>query len=97
MPTRAWIDSVTVDHPVWINRLDGHMCLANTAALKAAGISDRVKDVAGGSIVRDKAGKLTGIFKDNAMACSTRPCHRPPQTKKTRPWKRPWPTWPRVA
>ena len=61
LPTRAWIDSITVDHPVWINRLDGHMCLANTAALKAAGISDRVKDVAGGSIVRDKAGKLTGI------------------------------------
>jgi predicted amidohydrolase YtcJ len=67
LPTRAWIDSVTVDHPVWINRLDGHMCLANTAALKAAGITDKVKDVAGGSMVRDKAGKLTGIFKDNAM------------------------------
>ncbi len=67
LPTRTWIDSVTLDHPVWINRLDGHMCLANTAALKAAGISDAVKDVAGGSIVRDKAGKLTGIFKDNAM------------------------------
>lgn len=68
LPARAWIDSVTIDHPVWINRLDGHMCLANTAALKAAGITDQVKDVAGGSIVRDKAGKLTGIFKDNAMA-----------------------------
>jgi len=67
LPTRAWIDSITVDHPVWINRLDGHMSLANTAALKAAGITDGVKDVAGGSIVRDKTGKLTGVFKDNAM------------------------------
>ena len=67
LPTRAWIDSVTIDHPVWINRLDGHMSLANTAALKAAGITDGVKDVAGGSIVRDKTGKLTGVFKDNAM------------------------------
>jgi len=67
LPTREWIDSVTTDHPVWINRLDGHMCLANTAALKLAGISDKVKDVAGGTIVRDKKGKLTGIFKDNAM------------------------------
>jgi hypothetical protein len=43
------------------------MSLANTAALTAANISDNVKDVAGGAIIRDKNGKLTGIFKDNAM------------------------------
>ncbi|MCK6616575.1 MAG: amidohydrolase [Cyclobacteriaceae bacterium] len=67
LPSRDWIDAVTPDNPVWINRLDGHMCLANTAALKAAGITDRVKDVPGGTIVRDKNGRLTGIFKDNAM------------------------------
>lgn len=67
LPSRQWIDSVTKDNPVWINRLDGHMCLANTAALNAAGIKDNVKDVAGGTIVRDKKGKLTGVFKDNAM------------------------------
>jgi len=67
LPTRDWIDSVTQDNPVWVNRLDGHMCLANTAALKIAGIDNRVKDVAGGTIVRDKKGKVTGVFKDNAM------------------------------
>ena len=67
LPSKDWIDSVTKDNPVWINRLDGHMCLANTAALKAAGIDDRVKDVEGGTIVRDKKGKVTGVFKDNAM------------------------------
>lgn len=65
LPQRDWIDSVTKDHPVWVTRLDGHMSLANTAALKAAGIDDKVKDVEGGSIVRKK-GKITGIFKDNA-------------------------------
>lgn len=65
LPTRDWIDSVTRDNPVWINRLDGHMSLANTAALKAAGIADNVKDVAGGTIVRSK-NRLTGIFKDRA-------------------------------
>ena len=32
LPQRDWIDTVTPDHPVWINRLDGHMALANTAA-----------------------------------------------------------------
>lgn len=67
LPSRQWIDSVTKDNPVWINRLDGHMCLANSAALKAAGLDDKVKEVAGGAIVRDKKGKITGIFKDNAM------------------------------
>lgn len=66
LPERSWIDAVTPDHPVWINRLDGHMSLANTAAIKTAGIADNVKDVAGGAIERKK-GKLTGIFKDNAM------------------------------
>jgi len=67
LPTREWIDSITVDHPVWINRLDGHMSLANTAALKLAGVTNSVKDVDGGTIVRDKKGNVTGVFKDNAM------------------------------
>ncbi|MCU0635314.1 MAG: amidohydrolase, partial [Gemmatimonadaceae bacterium] len=67
LPTRAWIDSVTPDHPVWINRLDGHMALANSAALRAAGLTRAVADVAGGEIVRDGAGELTGVLKDNAM------------------------------
>jgi len=66
LPTRDWIDSVTPDHPVMVNRLDGHMVLANTAAMKAAGIGDDVKDVAGGTIVRDAKGRPTGVFKDNA-------------------------------
>ena len=68
LPTRHWIDSVTAAHPVWLNRLDGHMALANTAALEAAGITWDVKEIEGGEIVRDAEGKLTGIFKDNAMS-----------------------------
>jgi len=68
LPSRFWIDSVTSEHPVWINRLDGHMALANTAALKWMGITDKVKDVPGGTIVRDPRGRITGIFKDNAMS-----------------------------
>ena len=67
LPTRQWIDSVTPGTPVWINRLDGHMNLANTAALRAAGLTRDVKDVNGGTIVRDASGELTGVFKDNAM------------------------------
>jgi len=65
LPDRNWIDSVTTKNPVWITRLDGHMSLANSAALKAAGITEKVKDVSGGTIVRNK-GRITGVFKDNA-------------------------------
>jgi predicted amidohydrolase YtcJ len=68
LPRRDWIDAVTPNHPVWINRLDGHMALANTAALRAAGVADDTKNVSGGEIVRDGRGRPTGVLKDNAMA-----------------------------
>ena len=67
LPTRAWIDDATTDHPVWLTRLDSHMALANTTALRLAGISATTPDVAGGAIVRDAAGVPTGVLKDNAM------------------------------
>jgi predicted amidohydrolase YtcJ len=67
LPEREWIDAVTPNHPVWVNRLDGHMALANAVALRAAGVTRAVKDVPGGEIVRDRRGELTGLLKDNAM------------------------------
>jgi predicted amidohydrolase YtcJ len=67
LPERSWIDSVTPNNPVWINRLDGHMNLANTLALRAAKISRATAEVEGGTIVRDAAGEPTGVLKDNAM------------------------------
>ncbi|HMQ61130.1 MAG TPA: amidohydrolase [Flavilitoribacter sp.] len=67
LPDRNWIDSVTAGHPIFLNRLDGHMALANTKALELAGIKADTRDVPGGAIVRDAAGRITGIFKDNAM------------------------------
>jgi predicted amidohydrolase YtcJ len=68
LPDRNWIDAVTPATPVWISRLDGHMALANSAAMRAAGVGNDVKDVAGGEIVRDADGRPTGLFKDNAMS-----------------------------
>jgi predicted amidohydrolase YtcJ len=67
LPTHAWIDSVTPDNPVWINRLDGHMSLANAAAMAVAKVDRNTSNVVGGAIVRDAGGNPTGIFKDNAM------------------------------
>lgn len=77
LPRKEWIDSVTPDNPVWINRLDGHMNLANSAALAAAAVTAAVKDVSGGTIVRDAAGEPTGIFKDNAKALIDRAVPEP--------------------
>ncbi|HEX6058369.1 MAG TPA: amidohydrolase [Gemmatimonadaceae bacterium] len=72
LPRRDWIDSVTAARPVWINRLDGHMSLANTAALRAAGVTRGTADVEGGAIVRDADGEPTGVLKDNAMGLVAR-------------------------
>jgi len=68
LPSRSWIDAATPNHPVWVNRLDGHMSLANSAALKAAGVTRATPDVPGGEIVRDAKGEPTGVLKDNAAA-----------------------------
>jgi len=68
LPRRDWIDSITPNNPVWINRLDGHMSLANSAALRAAGVDVNTADVAGGTIVREADRAPTGILKDNATS-----------------------------
>jgi predicted amidohydrolase YtcJ len=68
LPRKEWIDSVTPNTPVWIQRLDGHMALANSAALRAADVTRDARTIEGGEIVRDERGELTGVFKDNAQA-----------------------------
>ncbi len=78
LPRREWIDALTPDHPVWVSRLDGHMGLANSAALKAAGVTAATAEVAGGAIVRGAGGEPTGVLKDNAMALVDRVVPAPP-------------------
>lgn len=68
LPTKQMIDAVTPEHPVFVSRLDGHMALANSLALKLAGVTKDTKDVAGGLIVRDAQGAPTGLLKDAAMS-----------------------------
>ncbi len=68
LPTKELIDAATPDTPVFVSRVDGHMALANSAALKLAGITKETKDPPGGLIVRDPTtGEPTGILKDAAM------------------------------
>jgi predicted amidohydrolase YtcJ len=66
-PTREDIDSVTGDHPAIFNRVDGHIAIANSAALKAAGITAQTADPHGGKIDRDEKGEPTGILRETAM------------------------------
>jgi predicted amidohydrolase YtcJ len=68
LPTKNLIDDYTMKNPVFVTRLDGHMGLANSVALKLAGITKETKDPPGGTIVRDsKTGEPTGILKDDAQ------------------------------
>src|SRR5438067_6260159 len=69
LPAKELIDRYTPDTPVFVNRLDGHMALANSLALKLAGVTRETKDPDGGVIVRDsKTGEPTGILKDAAQS-----------------------------
>ena len=69
LPTKELIDPYTPDTPVFVSRLDGHMGLANSLALKLAGVTKETKDPPGGLIVRDpKTGEPTGILKDAAQS-----------------------------
>jgi hypothetical protein len=67
LPTRQMIDDATRSVPVFVERLDGHMVLANSAALRIIGITRETPDPPGGQIVRDADGEPTGILKDAAM------------------------------
>ncbi|NIO50003.1 MAG: amidohydrolase family protein [Candidatus Aminicenantes bacterium] len=68
LPRKEWIDSVTLHNPVCVNRLDGHMVLVNSLALKLAGITKDTPSPVGGEILKDpETGEPTGILKDAAM------------------------------
>ena len=67
LPGRQLIDPVSPATPVFVNRFDGHMAVANSVALKLAGVTAATPDPPGGVIVRDAAGSPTGLLKDAAM------------------------------
>jgi predicted amidohydrolase YtcJ len=68
LPTRQLIDAVAPDNPVFVSRLDIHMGLANSAALRLAGVTRDTQDPPGGTIIRDADGEPTGILKDAAQS-----------------------------
>src|SRR5882762_4793114 len=82
LPTKDLVDSVTGDIPIFVERYDGHEALANSAAMKLAGIDAKTPDVPGGVIMRDASGTPTGVFKDGAMPLIYKAI--PPMTQEQR-------------
>lgn len=82
-PRKELIDSITSDNPVMVQRLDGHIALANSLALKLAGITAQTPEPQGGEIDHDDlTGELTGLLKDTAMELVTQIIAKP--TRKRR-------------
>ncbi len=67
LPTRNELDNVTAGHPAFLVRVDGHIALANTAALEAAGITGKTLPPEGGAIDHDRHGQPTGILRESAQ------------------------------
>lgn len=67
LPTRQDLDKVTGGHPAFLGRIDGHIAVVNTAALKAAGITSSAKTPEGGAIDLDANGEPTGIVRESAQ------------------------------
>lgn len=83
-PTAAALDARVPDNPVWVSRIDGHAGLANSAAMRAAGISASTKDPDGGRILRDAAGNPSGVFIDNAEDLINRVVASPSASERKR-------------
>ena len=67
IPTRAELDAVSTEHPLFLHRVDWHSAVANSFALQLAGITRETPDPPGGEIVRDAEGEPTGWLKDKAL------------------------------
>ena len=68
LPTKEMVDDFSKETPMFVDRFDGHMALANSKALALAGITKDTKSPDGGEIVKDqKNGEPTGVLKDAAM------------------------------
>jgi predicted amidohydrolase YtcJ len=67
LPTRQELDKVTAGHPAFLSRIDGHIAIANTAALQAAGITGKTVPPQGGAIDLDTKGEPTGILRESAQ------------------------------
>jgi hypothetical protein len=67
LPSRWDVDEVSAGHPVFLDRVDGHLAVANTRALQLASVNLASRDPKGGRIDRNESGEPTGILRDTAQ------------------------------
>ena len=67
LPTARDLDAASPDHPVYLTQTTGHYGIANSAALRLAGITRDTKDPPAGTIDHDARGEPTGILKEGAQ------------------------------
>jgi predicted amidohydrolase YtcJ len=84
LPTHEWIDKLTPDNPALVSRYDGHMALANSLALRLAGVTRETPTPAGGTIVKDTEGNPTGLLKDAAISLVERVIPEPTEEQRLR-------------
>jgi predicted amidohydrolase YtcJ len=66
LPTRQDLDAVTGGHPAMFVRVDGHIAVANSAALTLSGLTNKTPDPKGGQLDHDDQGNLTGIVREDS-------------------------------
>ncbi len=82
LPSRKDLDDISGGHPVFLDRGDGHLAVANTKALELAGVTKATPDPLGGKIDRDENGRATGLLRDTAQAAVRKVI--PPPTRERR-------------
>lgn len=82
VPTRWDVDEVSGDHPVFLQRVDGHIAVANTRALQLASITIASRDPKGGKIDRDSNGQPNGILRETARAAVVNAIPEPTHDKR---------------
>ncbi|HYU45735.1 MAG TPA: amidohydrolase family protein [Terriglobales bacterium] len=82
LPTRWDLDEVSKDHPVYLDRVDGHIGVANTRALQLASVTVASRDPEGGKIDRDDAGTPNGILRETARGAVRAVIPKPTHDKR---------------
>ena len=67
LPTRTDLDKAVPDRPVVLYRYCGHIAVANSEALRLAGIDASTPDPPGGAFDRDRTGFPTGVLRETAL------------------------------
>jgi predicted amidohydrolase YtcJ len=81
-PTRADLDEVAPNNPVFVQRVDGHVSWVNSMALRAGNVTRATRDPEGGEILRDAKGEPAGILKETAAGLVARVVPDPPREEK---------------